>query len=143
MPVESERSGDRPTRRHALGTLATAAGAIVVGPRLLGRSTVATAGAAAAPDAVAVTVDPTSSVGMLPERMVGFSFEKKTLTYDLFSPDNEPIIRLFDLLGPQLLRIGGNSVEREAWDPTGTGMHDGLIAPSDIVRLRGFADAIG
>ena len=131
----------RLTRRHALGVLAGAAGAVTASR--VGRiPTVTNVVTRADPAAASVMVDPSSVVGTLPARMVSLGFEKKTLTYSLFTPGNAPVITLFNLLGPQLLRIGGNSVEREVWDAAGPGGVDGAISPSDIVRLRGFADAV-
>ena len=131
----------RLTRRQAL-TLGIGAGAAAVavgtgGPR---RWRPEPAGAAAP---VEVHVDPTSVVGAVPSRAVGLSLEKSTLALPLFTATNTPLVALFRLLGPGLLRLGGNSVERTEWDPHGPGLVGGVVSPPDLDRLAGFAAAVG
>ncbi|MBR8074732.1 glycosyl hydrolase family 79 C-terminal domain-containing protein [Burkholderia cenocepacia] len=77
----------------------------------------------------------------------GLSFEKAQLSAGLFSGDNRSLIALFRQLGPGVLRIGGNSVNKTTWDdskdPSGQGMIPGHIAPSDVDRLADFLNATG
>ncbi len=60
-----------------------------------------------------------------------------------FSPQNSDAIGLFKLIGPSLLRIGGNSVDKTTWMPNGAGRTSGQVAPSDIDALAGFLQATG
>ncbi len=95
------------------------------------------------PSWVEVAVDPTTVVGRLPTRTMGLSFERATLATPLFSAGATALIALFELLGPGVLRLGGNSVERTAWSPTGAGLVPGVVAPADVDRLAAFAQAVG
>ena len=47
------------------------------------------------------------------------------------------------MLGPSLLRIGGNSVDQTTWTPTGPGQTSGETAPSDVNALASFVAAAG
>ncbi len=98
---------------------------------------------AAADSPVQVIVDPSVVVGALPIRTMGLSFERSTLALPLFSAANAPLVALFRLLGPGVLRLGGNSVERTGWDPHGGGLVGGVVSPPDLDRLAGFAAAVG
>ena len=129
------------TRRQALG-LGLGAGAAALGAGALVRPG-GWATAAAASPLIQLRVDPSTAVGSLPATAMGLSFEKATLGIPLFAADNAPLVALFRLLGPGVLRLGGNSVERTTWDPTGPGLVAGTVAPADLVRLTGFAEAVG
>jgi hypothetical protein len=50
---------------------------------------------------------------------------------------------MFKLLGPSVLRIGGNSVDKNIWSPNGPGQTAGQIAPSDVASLAAFVKAAG
>lgn len=73
----------------------------------------------------------------------GFSYEKNALWEPIFQDSNTELIGLFRRLGPGVLRIGGNSVERNVWTPKGSGLMKGQISPSDVERLAGFVNATG
>jgi len=47
---------------------------------------------------------------------VGLSYEKADLTGGLFSSTNTPLINLFSLLGPGVLRIGGATSDEMVWN---------------------------
>jgi hypothetical protein len=49
----------------------------------------------------------------------------------------------FRLIGPGLVRIGGNSIENNTWNPSGSGGQFEQIAPSDIDGLAAFLKATG
>lgn len=87
----------------------------------------------------------TGSQGNIGAAFAGLSYEKSTLYESpyLFSASNANLIALFKLLGPSILRIGGNSVDRNVWTPNGTGQTEGQIAPSDINALAAFVKATG
>lgn len=81
--------------------------------------------------------------GAIDPRFAGFSYEKNTLWEPLFTAANTDLIGLFRRLGEGVLRIGGNSIERNVWTPNGAGQTRGEIAPDDVDRLAGFVKATG
>lgn len=81
--------------------------------------------------------------GSIDPAFVGFSYEKHTLSEPLFTGSNSDLIGLFKRLGPSVLRIGGNSVERSVWVANGNGQTSGQIAPSDVDALAAFIKATG
>jgi hypothetical protein len=132
--------GPELSRRHILAAgVGIGLGAAVarVAPRSGGP--VVSAPAAGAAPAPSLTVDPGRVVGALPSRSLGLSFEKATLALPLFSADNAALVGLLRLLGPGVLRLGGNSVERTTWAPDGPGGVPGAVSPADLDRLAAFA----
>ncbi len=126
-------------RRFIGGTVAGALGAASVAG--LGRfGGLSSAGAAVGP--ATLTIDLSSTIGAIPARMLGFSMERSRLCQPLLSPDNEPMKALFGLLGPGVLRLGGNSVEAVGWNPLGPGLTPGTVAPADLDRLAAFLDEV-
>ncbi len=91
---------------------------------------------------LSVTATPVGSIG---PAFAGLSYEKSTLYENpyLFTGTNANLIALFKLIGPSILRIGGNSVDRNVWTLTGTGQTAGQIAPSDVNALAAFVKAAG
>jgi hypothetical protein len=89
-----------------------------------------------------VSATPAGTIG---PAFAGLSYEKSTL-YEkpyLFTASNTDLIGLFKRLGPSILRIGGNSVDRSVWTPGGNGQIAGQIAPSDVNALAAFVKATG
>ena len=92
----------------------------------------------------AATVTITNTVtGVIGPAFAGLSYEKSQMANPFFSPQNADAIGLFKLIGPSLLRIGGNSVDKTTWTPNGHGRTSGQVAPSDIDALAGFLKATG
>jgi uncharacterized protein (TIGR03437 family) len=89
-----------------------------------------------------VTVNPTV-IGVIGPAFAGLSYEKSQMAKPFFSPQNASAIGLFKLIGPSLLRIGGNSVDKTTWTPNGPGLTSGQVAPSDIDALAGFLKSTG
>jgi hypothetical protein len=92
------------------------------------------------PASIAVTATNAGSIGAA---FAGLSYEKQTLAEPLFSASNSALIGLFRLIGPSVLRIGGNSVDKYVWVPSGPGQTTGQVAPSDVAALAGFLSATG
>jgi hypothetical protein len=82
-------------------------------------------------------------VGSIGAEFTGLSYEKSAITGTLFSASNDDLINLFKLLGPGVLRIGGNSVDQCVWSPSGQGRTAGQIAPSDVDALASFLSSAG
>jgi hypothetical protein len=95
-----------------------------------------------APAAVTVGVSSTDGVGVS-NQFAGFSYEKQMVGEDLFSTADTRLVNLFKLLGPNVLRVGGNTVDETTWNPSGAGGSSTQIAPSDVSKLAAFASATG
>lgn len=89
----------------------------------------------------AVTLAATASALSIGSNFPGLSYEKNKVSSPLFSPANATLISLFSRLGPNLLRIGGNSVDHTLWNATGPGETANEVAPADVDRLAGFLKA--
>ena len=61
----------------------------------------------------------------------------------MFDPNDAALVKLFRLLGPGLLRIGGNQVDIVNWNASGAGGSATEIAPADVTKLAAFAKATG
>lgn len=88
-----------------------------------------------------VTFRSVPTAARLDSRFAGLSYEKTKLTVSMFTGTNTPLIELFRLLGPAVLRIGANAVDRASWN----GEMDGLtpILPSQVDALAAFVEATG
>ncbi len=84
-----------------------------------------------------------AAVGTLGEGFVGLAYEKQAMYEPLFTAGNTDLVALFRLLGPSVLRIGGNSVDENVWVEDGKGRTAGQIAPADVDGLAGFLKAAG
>lgn len=82
-------------------------------------------------------------IGSIGPYFMGLSYEKNALWEPLFAAENRDLTGLFRRLGRGVLRIGGNSVERNAWKADGAGQTQGQIAPPDVDRLARFLKATG
>jgi hypothetical protein len=86
-----------------------------------------------------------TSAGSIGPAFAGLSYEKSSIIENpyLFSASNSDLIGMFQRLGTSILRIGGNSVDRNTWTPNGPGQTVGQIAPSDVAALAAFVKATG
>ena len=92
--------------------------------------------------AASLTVTPTA-IGSIGPAFAGLSYEKSKLYGPLFTASNSDLIGMFMRLGPSVLRVGGNSVDRNVWTPNGPGQTAGQIAPSDVNSLAAFVKSAG
>jgi hypothetical protein len=69
----------------------------------------------------------------------GLSYEKDKLTDSMFDGTNAALIQLFRLLGPSVLRLGANAVDRCSWNGAIQGLTP--ILPAHIDALAAFAQA--
>jgi hypothetical protein len=92
--------------------------------------------------AVDVRVDPVSK-SQVGRDFAGFSYEKDRVGARMFNARNTDLVHLFRLLGPSLLRIGGNLVDMTNWNPAGTGGKAEEVTPGDVRELAIFARATG
>jgi hypothetical protein len=84
-----------------------------------------------------------NTLGVIPPRFMGLSYEKLAINYAYFHPSNRNLIALFRRLGDGILRIGGGSVDRIFWTPDSTGATHAQVTPANIKALAGFLQATG
>lgn len=91
-----------------------------------------------------LTVNATAA-GSIGPGFAGLSYGKSYLNENprLLDASNTDLIKLFQLLGKNLLRIGGTDVDYQYWNPNGVGQITGQIAPSDVDALATFVKAAG
>jgi hypothetical protein len=92
-----------------------------------------------------VTVSRGKTAGHLVPGFVGLSYEKSHLTDGFFAASNAALIGCFALLGPSVLRIGGNSVDTTTWVPSAAPVAHGFISTNvgtaDVDALASFLAA--
>ncbi len=91
---------------------------------------------------VIISVNPVSN-GKVGTGFAGFSYEKDRVGAGMFTVSNTKLVNLFQLLGPSVLRLGGNLVDKVNWNASGTGGSATQIAPSDVTKLAAFLQATG
>lgn len=100
--------------------------------------------ATAVPSATSVTVAVSaSSIGTIGTGFAGFSYEKDRVGAGMFDANDTNLVNLFKLLGPSVLRLGGNLVDIVNWKSTGAGGSAKEIAPADVTKLARFLRATG
>ena len=87
-----------------------------------------------------VTANKAGSIG---KGFAGLSYEKSALCEPLFAATNTDLVGLFQLLGPGVLRVGGNSADKCVWTPEGSGRTAYQIAPADVDALAAFLKSTG
>ena len=94
--------------------------------------------------ATSVTISVNSaSNGNVGTGFAGFSYEKDRVGAGVFNASDTKLVNLFRLLGPSVLRVGGNLVDIVKWNANGAGGSASEIAPSDVTKLAGFLQATG
>jgi hypothetical protein len=130
-----------PTRRRLLSKTSALVGASLLPslPSCGGDSGGSAPGPGSPPDAQAgVFFQRVETAAQIGSRFAGLSYEKDKLAEPLSTGSNTALIELFRLLGPGVLRIGANAVDRSSWNGAG-----GLtpILPSQIDALAAFLQA--
>lgn len=70
---------------------------------------------------------------------VGLSYEKNELTTSLFTSANTPLINLFSLIGPAVLRVGGGTADTTSWNGIS---NTTPITPAEVDSFTGFMKAL-
>lgn len=126
-------------RKSMAGTVLAVSTALA----LIGASAAfATSRSPGAGTAVTVTVDSAAS-GAVDAGFAGFSYEKDRVGAGMFDASDTNMVHLFRLLGPSVIRIGGNLVDIVNWNATGKGGSASEIAPPDVTKLAAFLRATG
>ncbi len=77
---------------------------------------------------------------------IGLSIEARELATADLSARDKPLVDMMRLLGPGVLRIGGNSLDTSWWTSAGEpapAWAKSEIVPRDLMRLRALLDATG
>jgi hypothetical protein len=109
---------------------------------LSGGSAWAAARTPSAATAVTVAVSKTSA-NRVGSDFAGFSYERDRIGAGVFDPNDTNLVNLFRLLGPSVLRVGGNLVDIVNWNASGSGGSASAIAPSDVIKFAAFLRATG
>lgn len=88
---------------------------------------------------VTVSFSSTNAGRLLNPAFCGLSYEKAEFTNTLFSSSNVAMIKLFSLLGPAVLRIGGGSVDQMGWGGVSNTIP---ITTSEVDTFAGFINAL-
>lgn len=131
------------TLRHRTSALSLAALCVTGALAAVATSAYAAPGAArSAATAVKITVSKASS-GSIGQGFAGFSYEKDRIGAGVFNATDTNLVNLFKLLGPNVIRIGGNLNDIVKWNPNGAGGSASEVAPPDVTKLAGFLKATG
>jgi hypothetical protein len=88
-----------------------------------------------------VSLNASQPGAVLSSNFAGLSYEKGKLAVPLFTATNTALVNLFKLLGPSILRIGGNSNDKASWKGSTAGLT--VITPSQVDALADFLAATG
>jgi Glycosyl hydrolase family 79 C-terminal beta domain len=124
----------RPARFALAGALTLA---------LAAASAYAAVSASAVTTSVTVTVSANTNNRVISAGFAGFSYEKDRIGAGMFDANDTKLVNLFRLLGPSVLRVGGNLVDMTSWNPKGAGGSASEIAPADVQKFAGFLQATG
>jgi hypothetical protein len=95
-----------------------------------------------------VTVDRTTTAGTIGPGFAGFSFEKTHMTNGSFTGTNAALIALFKLVGPTVIRIGADDVDKETWNAAtlpgpGDGPYPATVGTKMVDDLGAMLTATG
>jgi len=118
--------------------------ALCLAGALSAAATSAYATAPASPAATAATITVNKAVdGDIGQGFAGFSYEKDRIGAGVFNAADTNLVHLFKLLGPSVIRIGGNLNDIVKWNPAGAGGSASEVAPADVTKLAAFTKATG
>jgi hypothetical protein len=84
-----------------------------------------------------VTVKRATAQGHLGPGFVGLSYEKTHLSDGYLAASNAPLVALFRLLGPSILRLGGNSVDLSSWQASAPPGSAGKVSTEEAKYAAG------
>ena len=86
-----------------------------------------------------VSFSPTNTGLPLNPAFGGLSYEKVEIAKGFFDTNNVPLVKLFSLLGPAVLRIGGGTVDQTGWNGIS---NTTPITASEVDTFAKFANAL-
>lgn len=93
-----------------------------------------------AQDTISITLNPSMPGKKIPKDFAGLSFEKSNLNKGTFTPHKDTLIRFFNTLGLQSMRIGANSADKDTFGINATSTH---FTQAEIDSLFGFIQQTG
>ena len=117
-----------PTRRHFIASISST----LLSPLLF-------KAAHAEPGLIQVKIGPVKQKRNVTTAAIGLSFEKTALNQNWFNRNNRGFVNLCRLLGPAVIRLGGNQVDHTSWRGEISGLTP--IQPNTIDMLADFAEA--
>jgi hypothetical protein len=100
--------------------------------------------AASATPSTILAVEPSHLGNEFAPGAVGLSLETAILATENLKADRKPLVALMRLLGPAVLRIGGNSLDYSWWtagNESPPAWATSVITPTDLTRLRELLEA--
>jgi len=86
-----------------------------------------------------VSFSPTNMGLPLNPMFGGLSYEKLTIANNIFTNNDAPLVNLFSMIGPTVLRIGGGTVDQTGWN----GISNTIpITASEVDAFAGFIKAL-
>lgn len=99
------------------------------------------------PGTATIKVTRGTAMGHLTAGAASFSFEKSHMSDGFFTGTHAPLIAMFKLLGPGVLRIGADDVNNSVWVPSATFVKGGTTSPNvgtaEVDALADFLTATG
>ncbi len=96
---------------------------------------------------VSIKVTRGTTISKVSPGTAGFSFEKSHLSDGFFTGTHAPLIAMFKLLGPGVVRIGADDVNNSVWVPSATFVKPGTTSPNvgtaEVDALADFLNATG
>ena len=86
-----------------------------------------------------VTFSPTNAGLPLNPAFNGLSYEKLVIAKGFFNSTNTPLINLFSMIGPAVLRIGGGTVDTTGWNGISNTVP---ITPAEVDTFASFIKAL-
>jgi hypothetical protein len=99
---------------------------------------------ASAPADTILTINPTQPGREFAPGAVGLSIEASTLSSPTPSAGRRQLVQLMRLLGPGVLRVGGNTLDYSWWTSSGEQPPEwarSVVTPADLTRLRALLSA--
>jgi hypothetical protein len=90
-----------------------------------------------------VTVTPGTTVAQIGPGFAGLSYEKSHMQDGFFRGDNAALVALLRLLGPSVLRIGANAVDRTMWETAPVADAGATITKADVDGFAALIKAAG
>lgn len=131
----------QPRRRHFLVVCAVIL--VAVAGTWLGTRSPATARGGGT---VILTLDTTHPGNNFLRGAIGLSVDANELDAGHLNAHHSQLVRLMRLLGPSVLRIGGDSVDRSWWTSTGEptpSWATNTVTPADLMNVQGLLQATG
>lgn len=93
---------------------------------------------------VSLTIEPKRAAMQFVPGAIGLSIETTALSADYLNTSRQSLVKVMRLLGPGVLRIGGNTSDSSWWTTAAEpapAWATNVVTPTDLIRLRAFLEA--